>query len=109
MTSAHESHVQLPPEWSGRSSPGTSRNEQFLFSVAKVKYDFVSWNSLHMNIFQASDGDNPSLESVRSGESETSSKKLTPGMIVTTEGDDANEDGDDGGECDGDVFDAEGW
>jgi len=92
VTSAHESHVQLPPEWSGKSSPGTSRNEHFLFSVAK-----------------ASDSENPSLKSVRSGASDTSSKKLTPGMIVTTEGDDANEDGDDGGECDGDVFDAEGW
>ena len=36
--------------------------------------------------------------------------KLTPGMLVT-EGDDANEDGDgeDCGECDGDIFDAEGW
>ena len=44
------------------------------------------------------------------GDSETSDKKLTAGMLVT-EGDDANEDGDgdDGGECDGDIFDAEGW
>jgi len=79
----------LPPEWSVRSSPGTSRNEQFLFSVSN-----------------ASESDNPSLKSVKSGDSETSSKRLTPGMMVT-EGDGDNEDGDDGGECDGDVFDVE--
>ena len=31
--------------------------------------------------------------------------------MLVTEGDDANEDGDgeDCGECDGDIFDAEGW
>jgi len=88
VTSSHEKHGQLPAEWSGDSSPRSSRNEQFLFSVTKV-----------------SDSDNPSL---KSGDSEKSAKKLTPGMLVT-EGEDGNEDGDDGGECDGDVFDAEGW
>jgi len=77
----------LPPEWSVKSSPGTSRNEQFLFSVSN-----------------ASESDNPSLKSVKSADSDTS-KRLTPGMMVA-EGD-GNEDGDDGGECDGDVFDVE--
>lgn len=81
--------ASLPPEWSVKGSPGTSRNEQFLFSVSN-----------------ASESDNPSLKSLKSGDSETSSKKLTPGMMVT-EGDGDNEDGDDGGECDGDVFDVE--
>merc|ERR1712055_1173870 len=76
--------ASLPPEWSVKGSPGTSRNEQFLFSVSN-----------------ASESDNPSLKSLKSGDSETSSKKLTPGMMVT-EGDGDNEDGDDGGECDGD-------
>jgi len=81
--------ASLPPEWSVKGSPGTSRNEQFLFSVSN-----------------ASESDNPSLKSLKSGDSETSSKRLTPGMMVT-EGDGDNEDGDDGGECDGDVFDVE--
>ena len=60
-----------------------------------------------IQLSQNSDSDNQSLKSV---DSETSAKKLTAGMLVT-EGDDANEDGDgdDCGECDGDIFDAEGW
>ena len=50
------------------------------------------------------------MKSVRSGDSETSSKKLTAGLLVT-EGEDVNEDGDreDCCQCDGDIFDAEGW
>ena len=67
----------------------------------------ISLYLICIEFIQISDSDNPSL---KSGGSETSAKKLTAGMLVT-EGDDANEDGDgdDGGECDGDIFDAEGW
>ena len=63
-----------------------------------------------IQLSQVSDNDNQSLKSVRNDDSETSAKELTAGMLVT-EGDDANEDGDgeDCGECDGDIFDAEGW
>ena len=109
MTSVHEKHVQLPTSWNGNSSPGTSRNEQFLFSVTKVR-KCLCLCLICIELTQVSDIDNPSLKSVQSGDSETSAKKLTAGMLVT-EGDDANEDGDgdDGGECDGDIFDAEGW
>ena len=68
---------------------------------------YISLCLICVEITKVSESDNPSL---KSGDSETSAKKLTAGMLVT-EGDDANEDGDgdDGGECDVDIFDAEGW
>jgi len=98
VTSAggHVKREELPAQWSGTSSPltgssspWTSRNEKFLFSVTKVE-----------------ESKSPST-STRSGQSGTSSKKLTEGMM-TTEGD--NGDGDGGDDCgDGDIFDAEGW
>jgi len=87
-----ERREQLPAEWSGNNSPFTSRNEKYLFSVSRVS------------------SDNPSLKSIKSVESETSSKKLTAGMMTTEDNDDGDDgDGDGEGECDGDIFDAEGW
>ena len=68
---------------------------------------YISLCLICVELTQVSESDNPSL---KSSDSETSAKKLTAGILVT-EGDAANEDvdGDDGGECDGDIFDAEGW
>jgi len=88
-TAGLEGQRQLPSEWSVTNSPGTSRNEHFLFSVTK-----------------GMENDNPSLKSFRSSESDTSSKMLTAGMM-TTEGDG---DGDVNGEAcdDGDIFDGDG-
>ena len=97
-----------PVEWEQLTS--NIKKRTVLVFCDKGENVIISLYLIHIKLTQVSDNDNPSLKSFRSGDSETSAKKLTAGMLVT-EGDDANEDGDgdDGGECDGDIFDAEGW
>jgi len=80
LTISDDRRAPIPSEWSGRSSPDTSPNENILFSVNRV-----------------SDSDK---------DSDSSSRRLTPGM-VTTEVEAGDGEGE--GDCDGDIFDAEGW
>jgi len=80
VTISDDRRAPIPSEWSGTSSPGTSQNENNLFSVNRV-----------------SDSDR---------DSDSSSRRLTPGMMTTEV---EAGDGEGEGDCDMDIFDAEGW